>query len=291
MQYKYQAERSPFIPKTKKPQYYYKLMTVLFKRWKLIALTMFFLATIFYTRKIHQEQLQFSRSLAQQLFRDNSQPKSTYFSPDKPSVSDKASKVLVYTHIGCTFDPHLCGFLSGCKQAYKICDQSMQHKELCNVTLSGTYFKNSLGNKNHDFISHMCHNLGEFGNYDLFVKADDDLMYDPDQLIHTLSRINFDDTRALLGFLNYQENEQVVWPSGAIYAFSKQALLALCEDKRALHDLKGIYEDVHVGLALSRIRNDPQVRYFNLDNLVDVSHLQYKSSRVFVQFLQYSSCL
>ncbi|KAJ1866787.1 Myosin type-2 heavy chain 1 [Coemansia sp. RSA 989] len=156
----------------------------------------------------------------------------------------------------------------------------MQHKELCNVTLSGTYFKNSLGNKNHDFISHMCHNLGEFSNYDLFVKADDDLMYDPDQLIHTLSRINFDDTRALLGFLNYQENEQVVWPSGAIYAFSKQALLALCEDKRALRGLKGIYEDVHVGLALSRIRNDPQVRYFNLDNLVDVSHLQYKSSRM-----------
>ncbi|KAJ1869886.1 hypothetical protein LPJ55_005068 [Coemansia sp. RSA 990] len=126
----------------------------------------------------------------------------------------------------------------------------------------------------------MCHNLGEFSNYDLFVKADDDLMYDPDQLIHTLSRINFDDTRALLGFLNYQENEQVVWPSGAIYAFSKQALLALCEDKRALRGLKGIYEDVHVGLALSRIRNDPQVRYFNLDNLVDVSHLQYKSSRI-----------
>ncbi|KAJ2448106.1 hypothetical protein EV183_005594 [Coemansia sp. RSA 2336] len=249
------------------------------------ALTTFIIAALFYTRN----RIQFSKTLAQQLFRDNSQPTSTYQSSDQLPLTAPEGNILVYTHIGCTFDPHVCGFLSGCKQAYKVCDQSMPQKEACNVTLTGSYARSSLGDKNYDFVTHMCRNLDEFGSYDVFVKVDDDLLYDPSQL-DALRRVGMNDTRALAGFLNYRQDDQVVWPAGPIYAYSKQTLLALCEDQRARRGLRGMYEDVHFGMALSRIRNGPRVRYFNLDNVIDVAHLQYKSSRAFVQFLQYSSC-
>ncbi|KAJ2355431.1 hypothetical protein GGF43_002689 [Coemansia sp. RSA 2618] len=146
-------------------------------------------------------------------------------------------RVLFYTFIGCTFDATACGYLSGCKNSFKVCDSSAP-SSTCNVTLDGTYSYKTLGFKNHEFINYMCkEQLAD--SYDVFVKVDDDVLYDPEHITDAIGRTG------------------------------------------------GMHEDLRFGHALSLIS---QLKHYNMDNLIDAIHLQYRSSRMFVQFMQYGKC-
>ncbi|KAJ2289394.1 hypothetical protein IWW55_006301, partial [Coemansia sp. RSA 2706] len=157
-------------------------------------------------------RLEYSEVLLRQYMRGNTPLQSTHYTRQPENTGYSAKRVLFYTPIGCTFDPRACSYLAGCSRALKVCDQS--HKlDACDVTLNGTYSYSTLSQKNHEFITHMCNHPGEFaGAYDVLVKVDDDVLYNPNQMIDALSRISLDE-RAVLGFIRMTKHG-VVWPSG-----------------------------------------------------------------------------
>ncbi|KAJ2142936.1 hypothetical protein IW142_004015 [Coemansia sp. RSA 564] len=168
---------------------------------------------------------------------------------------------------------------------FLICDQTSAGFDDCNVTLDGSYSYATLGFKNHDTLQHMCQSK-LFDMYDMFVKVDDDVLYDPDHLSDVISRMDIAE-HAMLGFL-LLDNSNVVWPNGPIYAYSASVLRWLCSNETALNRTRGTHEDVRFGHALAL---NPQVQYYNADDVFNpVYHLQYRSSRMFVQFMQYGTC-
>ncbi|KAJ2297163.1 hypothetical protein IWW55_004880, partial [Coemansia sp. RSA 2706] len=51
----------------------------------------------------------------------------------------------------------------------------------CNITLDGTYSYSTLGDKTYELVTHMCNHPNKFADaYDLFVKIDDDVLYNPE---------------------------------------------------------------------------------------------------------------
>ncbi|KAJ2816214.1 hypothetical protein IWW50_006575, partial [Coemansia erecta] len=119
----------------------------------------------------------------------------------------------------------------------------------CNVTLDGTYSYKTLGFKNHEFINHMCkEQLAD--SYDVFVKVDDDVLYDPEHITDVIAHMDIAE-HSLLGFLRLDKT--VVWPSGPIYAYTSSTLRSLCSNKEAIGRTGGMHEDLRFGHALSLI--------------------------------------
>ncbi|KAJ2829244.1 hypothetical protein IWW50_000958 [Coemansia erecta] len=121
-------------------------------------------------------------------------------------------------------------------------------------------------------------------SYDMFVKVDDDVLYDPEHITDVIAHMDIAE-HSLLGFLRLDKT--VVWPSGPIYAYTSNTLRSLCSNKKAIGRTGGMHEDLRFGHALSLIS---QLKHYNMDNLIDAIHLQYRSSRMFVQFMQYGKC-
>ncbi|KAJ1935109.1 hypothetical protein FBU59_005488 [Linderina macrospora] len=226
-----------------------------------------------------------SGRILHQYLRDNTSPTSTYRLNATLEISKEPThnrRILMYTPIGCTFDERACKFFSGCAATSKVCDRDSQFS--CDIRLPSNYTYDKLGDKNYDIIEHMCrNNLTE--KYDMFVKMDDDLLVNMQSFQRNLDSIDIAG-RSMLGFLR-QASDGVIWPQGALYAFTAETLQGLCRSQEARDQLKGKHEDVNFGRAMATLGD---VSFYNIDAVANIYHLQYQSSRLFVQYLQYGKC-
>ncbi|KAJ2078794.1 hypothetical protein H4R24_004237 [Coemansia sp. RSA 988] len=235
-------------------------------------------------------KLALSAPLLRQLLRSVHPPASDYTALT-PAISDRHnSSVLFYMPVGCTFDPHACGYFRGCSAAYKFCDQSSDNRDnnsrtsMCDVNLPGSFDYQTLADKNQAIIRDMC-SKKMYEQYDVFVKVDDDLLFDPEHTRDVLSRLDLPPL-SLLGYLHRRESG-LIWLNGFFYAFTSDLLRKLCHSENALLQIRGKFEDVAFAMAVKRIYN---VCYYNLDDLLHFHHVSYKSSRLIIQFIQYGSC-
>ncbi|KAI8318561.1 hypothetical protein GQ54DRAFT_300202, partial [Martensiomyces pterosporus] len=194
-------------------------------------------------------------------------------------------RVMFYTPIGCTFDSEACHFLSGCSTTVKVCDKSSRFA--CDIRLPKDYTYLQLGDKSRDTIEYLCSKEGTKyrDSYDIFVKVDDDVLFFPPDIQDALDKVEVDG-KAMLGYLRVW-NDGTIWPQGSMYMFTRETLDELCKSEEARKQLNGRKEDVNFGKALSVLGN---VTYYNLDHIAKIHHIQYRSSRVYVQYLQYGKC-
>ncbi|KAJ2807362.1 hypothetical protein H4R21_000504 [Coemansia helicoidea] len=262
-------------------------MRLSLRRWLLVLVAVIAILSLAYVAHRTQDELLYGKSVVVQTLRDNEAIRSQ-FTGSKLEVGATQlvapERILMYTPVGCTFDKLACQYRSGCAQTTKVCDRNSTHTG-CDIRLDGDYSYNQLPAKNRAIVEHMCRErLAD--KYDLFVKVDDDVLFRPDQVRAVLGHARLA-PRMLAGFLR-RTNEGAVWATGAMYIYSADVLRALCASA-ALRDQLAVggFEDVRFGMALHEIGG---LSYYNIDDALSIHHLQYRSSRVFIQFLQYGKC-
>ncbi|KAJ2716223.1 hypothetical protein H4R19_000770 [Coemansia spiralis] len=258
-----------------------------YKRWAFVLLAVVSILALAYVVHQAQDELLYGRALLAQSLRDNGAIRSLYTGHKLEAgatVAVAPERILMYTPVGCTYDEVGCQYQSGCAQTVKVCDRNATHTT-CDIRLDGEFSYNQLPAKNKAIVEHMCRN-NYADKYDLFVKVDDDVLFRPDQVRKVLGTAKLA-PRMLAGFLR-RTNEGEVWAAGAIYVYSAEVLRELCRSEALRNSLTiGHYEDVRFGIVLHAIGG---LSYYNIDGSLAIHHLQYRSPRTFVQFLQYGKC-
>ncbi|PIA14384.1 hypothetical protein COEREDRAFT_88773 [Coemansia reversa NRRL 1564] len=202
-------------------------------------------------------------------------------SPIRKLSKPRKLNILFYTMIGLTFDEKACGFFSGCSKTYKVCDQNIKSTS-CDITLKKKYSYTSLANKKKELIETMCKRYNEYSKYDLFIKVDDDLMFKPEEIEKWAESIEMP-SKTFIGYFKMSKDKKAIWPTGAIYMYTKDILADLCQNKNVLSHMNGTFEDVQFSHAIQLTGN---VTYYNLDHQINVYHTRYKSDRVYIRYLR-----
>lgn len=217
-----------------------------------------------------------------QLFRNNRQPYSEFLSIHKVVKDYNIKKeTVIYTLVGCTFDSTLCSYLSTCSKSIKVCDKSSNHSD-CWYNSNKIYTYDQLTNKHSEFLNTLCMNPKNFKK--IWAKVDDDVLISREQLLEFTSSIDANIPQ-LIGFLRKDVNNNIIWPQGSLYIFTGKILEEICNSNK-LTNLGGKYEDITIGSLM----NLPNTQFINIENYLSLQHLNYKSNRVMIQYLQYGKC-